>query len=702
MKTYTSDGDERTPPPRITFLSLLLIVLAGFSLASVAEAGSLCTPLPSPQGIIIDVDASQTTDLPGIVASAPVGSTIRLAPGTYNLNGSQLMFRRANVTLRSSTGNRDDVILDGNLHNGRYVSSEIISIFASNITIADLTIQRAYSHPIHITPPPGTNITGALLHNLHVLDPGEQAIKINATDATNHVDNGVIRCSVIELTDAGRPLVRKDFLPCYTGGIDAHRSRNWRVSDNTIQGFWCAAGLSEHGIHFWNDSRDTIVERNHILNNARGIGFGLGGSGHSNGIIRNNFVMANDPRLFASGARFDAGIGLENAANAKVLHNTVVSTTAPYSSIEWRWSPTAMIMNNLVSHNLRAREGGGGTLAGNLPNAPLSLFVNVALADLHLVPAASQAIDHAVAVPPGDADDDIDGESRFVTARDMGADEEGNGNATPTITSQPANMTVTVPATATFSVTASGTAPLSYQWQKNGAPIAGATSASYTTPATTTADSGSSYRVVASNAVSNVTSSTATLTVNAGAVAPSITTQPANITVTTPATATFSVTASGTAPLSYQWQKNGATIAGATSASYTTPATTTADSGSSYRVVVSNTVSSVTSSAATLTVNAGAVAPAITSQPANMTVTAPANATFSVSTSGTAPLSYQWQKNGANIAGATSASYTTPATTRADSGSSYRVVVSNTVSSVTSSAATLKVRPVMRPVKSQP
>ncbi len=97
-------------------------------------------------------------------------------------------------------------------------------------------------------------------------------------------------------------------------------------------------------------------------------------------------------------------------------------------------------------------------------------------------------------------------------------------------------------------------------------------------------------------------------TANAAPVAPTITTAPANQTVTAGQTASFTVVAGGTAPLSYQWQKNGANIAGATAASYTTAATTTSDSGSTFRVVVTNTAGTVTSAAATLTVNAAAVA----------------------------------------------------------------------------------------------
>src|SRR5439155_1646557 len=162
--------------------------------------------------------------------------------------------------------------------------------------------------------------------------------------------------------------------------------------------------------------------------------------------------------------------------------------------------------------------------------------------------------------------------------------------------------------------------------------------ASYTTPATTTSDNGSAFAVVVTNTAGTVTSAAATLTVNPAPVAPAISTQPGNQTVTAGQTATFTVVATGTAPLGYQWQKN----------------------GSAFAVVVTNTAGTVTSASATLTVNPAPVAPAITTQPANQTVTAGQTATFTVVATGTAPLGYQWQKNGANIAGATAASYTTP------------------------------------------
>jgi hypothetical protein len=111
--------------------------------------------------------------------------------------------------------------------------------------------------------------------------------------------------------------------------------------------------------------------------------------------------------------------------------------------------------------------------------------------------------------------------------------------------------------------------------------------------------------VAVSNSVGTVNSSAATLTVSAPTIIPpSITGQPANRTVIAGQTASFSVTASGTSPLSYQWMKNGSSISGATSSAYTTPATTTSDSGEQFTVVVSNSAATAMSSAATLTVSA--------------------------------------------------------------------------------------------------
>ena len=273
------------------------------------------------------------------------------------------------------------------------------------------------------------------------------------------------------------------------------------------------------------------------------------------------------------------------------------------------------------------------------------------------------------------------------------------GTAAPTITAQPVNQTVTAGQTPTFTVAASGTGPLSYQWLKNGAHIIGAASASYTTPATTATDSGSTFQGVVTNSAGSATSSAATLTVNTTSGAPVITQQPQSQTVQVGQSAIFTVAISN-GPCRSLWTINGVGSYGTVGStiSYTIPNTTLAMNGWNVAVNLygcgaagANLGNSQT---AILTVTSSTGTPAVTTEPANQTVTAGQKATFSVLAAGTAPLSYQWQKNGANISGATSSSYTTPATTSADNGSTFKVVVSNSVGSVTSNAATLTVNAV--------
>jgi hypothetical protein len=357
-------------------------------------------------------------------------------------------------------------VLDGN-----YITTEIIQIVASDVIVADLTLQEAYYHPIHVMSSNAGNTVNTRIYNVHIVDPGEQAIKINPAAENTFPDDGLIACSHIELTDAGRPQIRNN---CYTGGIDAHQAEGWVIRDNLIEGFWCQNGLSEHGIHLWRGCRDTLVERNVLNNNARGIGFGLATSGdartypddpcpgagggyvdHYGGIVRNNFVFANQSGLFASQYGFDCGICLWQACGAQTFNNTVVSTQAPFSSIEWRFDNTDVeIKNNLVSHNLRDR-GGTADLDSNLENASPTLFVDSVNGDLHLLNTAVAAIDQAV--PLAEVTDDIDGDGRSNgAAPDIGADEY---RPSLRLTGTPADQTIHL----TWSV--NGTLPITSTWR---------------------------------------------------------------------------------------------------------------------------------------------------------------------------------------------------------------------------------------------
>ena len=278
------------------------------------------------------------------------------------------------------------------------------------------------------------------------------------------------------------------------------------------------------------------------------------------------------------------------------------------------------------------------------------------------------------------------------TATSRGAKLIVSGTA-PSITTQPQDQTIAAGKTATFTVVATGSAPLSYQWRRNGTAIPGATSASYTTPSQSTSDNGATFSVVISNGTGNVTSRAARLTVTATASAPSITTQPADQSIHAGQTATFTVVATGSAPLSYQWRRNGTAIPGATSTSYTTPSQSTSDNGATFSVVISNGSGNVTSRAARLTVTAAASAPTITTQPQDQSIHAGQTATFTVVATGSAPLSYQWRRNGTAIPGATGASYTTPSQSTSDNGATFSVVISNSTGSLTSRNALLTVTP---------
>ncbi len=263
-----------------------------------------------------------------------------------------------------------------------------------------------------------------------------------------------------------------------------------------------------------------------------------------------------------------------------------------------------------------------------------------------------------------------------------------NTNIAPQIVTHPQNQEVTIGNPATFTIAVTGT-NLKYQWQKDTVNIINANSAGYTTPAVTKADDSTAYRCIVSNKLGTVISNTAILTVVDSVVSPQITANPLPVAVTEGEKATFSVTATGT-NLKYQWQKDNVAISGATAESYTTPQSTLADDGTTYRCIVSNTVGADTSTAALLTVSQQILPPQITQDPKNDTITEGETTVFSISATGT-NLKYQWQKDGTDISGANSSSYTTPATTLNDDGTKFVCVVSNAGGSVTSAEATLSV-----------
>jgi hypothetical protein len=376
-------------------------------------------------------------DLADALANAPAGSTVLLADGTYNVGPDGLWIGADNVIVRSASGDPASVILDGGY---RQTSGGVLNVAGrSDVTLAHLTITRGRYHLVHVTGGPEGPSAGARLYDLELVDPGEQAVKVNSNYDFDS-DDGEIACSTIQLTDEGRGIVMQNEAAgsfCYTGGIDAHRAQSWTVRDNVIEGFWCDGDLSEHGIHFWRGSRDTVIQRNLLIDNARGIGLGLGqpGSGrtyddapcggqaaeHYGGTIENNMIVGRRPELFASPSGMDLGVGLEAACEVLVVHNTVASIEAPFSSMEWRWPETSVrAVNNLVTHELRTRDDATAELVANVTNAPLSTFLDLEAADAHLASAsvATAGASEGAELAPLD----FDGDARTATPH-VGADQ---------------------------------------------------------------------------------------------------------------------------------------------------------------------------------------------------------------------------------------------------------------------------------------
>jgi hypothetical protein len=256
----------------------------------------------------------------------------------------------------------------------------------------------------------------------------------------------------------------------------------------------------------------------------------------------------------------------------------------------------------------------------------------------------------------------------------------------PKITLEPAAMTAVQAGSPVYlTATAIGLAPLSYQWQRNGANMVGATNYFLSLPMLEAGQDGE-YQLVVSNQAGTVTSAIAQVTMLA---APVIVMDPASTNVFAGQPFSLSVTAAGSTPLSYRWLFEDTTVSGATGPVLTVSNAQSASQGF-YRVIVTNSVGSSTSAPAMVRVFPAA--PSILSQPVSLDTYASSNATFTVQAAGSQPLAYQWFFKGGALAGRTAATLSLTAVQASNAGE-YYAVVSNAMGRATSTVATLTVRP---------
>jgi hypothetical protein len=390
---------------------LLSLVLATGCAGSGADDAGGPTPAGEASGAAdLTPNVTNAAELAAAIAQANAGGETHLilADGTYPLD-DMLWVERAGVTVESASGNRDAVIIEGRGMDGPV--THIFNVAGSGFTVQNMTLRGVGQHAVQTQ----IDVDGTVIRNLHILDTGEQMIKVayDPSDTSRSSDDGVVEGCLFEYTAGIGP-------QWYIGGIDAHNAKRWVIRGNTFR--WIRSpsdDVAEFAVHFWSDSEDTLVERNHIVNCDRGIGFGLGDRGHHGGIIRNNMIYHDASEGFA-----DVGIAVESAPGAQVYNNTVFFEHGYPNAIEYRYEATTggLIVNNLTNRDIMARDGATATVSSNVTYAENTWFVDPAAGDLHLT-LSVPPVDNLGEAVPG-LTDDFDGEARPQGAGiEIGADE---------------------------------------------------------------------------------------------------------------------------------------------------------------------------------------------------------------------------------------------------------------------------------------
>jgi hypothetical protein len=376
-------------------------------------------PLPPPEAKIVEVASVES--LVKFIEAAQEGMTILIADGHYMMP-RYVEIRADNVTLRSESGNRQRVILDG----AESRHGELLGVRAcSSVTIADLTIQNVRTNGIKINSE--TNVQKLTVYNCIIHNVWQRGVKGVKVPPVNRETIRPKDCRIQyclfyndrpkRLSDDPADIANGN----YVASIDVMYATHWTISDNVFVGIQGSTFEGRGAIFLWFDARDCIVERNIIIDCD--VGLQLGNPHRADNverhcigcIARNNFITRAP----------EAGIVTVYTKDCKVLHNTIHDPQSRMSRlIRTVFANDGLIVaNNLLSGpGMRNESDSRIEFTGNLIKDMTDAFVDPAHGDLHLTPTATEAIDKAVA--PNEVGEDIDRQPRVKP--DIGADELGS------------------------------------------------------------------------------------------------------------------------------------------------------------------------------------------------------------------------------------------------------------------------------------
>jgi hypothetical protein len=280
---------------------------------------------------------------------------IVLADGMYKTQKT-LIVAADNISLISKSGNRNSVVISGRGMRKTKGVDNLIRVSGKHFTLDGITLQQAGNHLIQIAGE--QNADFPTLRNCVLRDGFEQLLKVSYNRKTNvSSDNGVIdNCEFVYTAGIGPQY--------YIGGIDVHGGHNWVVRRSVFRGIASPSSrIAEHAIHFWNNTQNTLVEDNIIINCDRGIGFGMTNRPNMGGVIRNNLILHSANKHPSA----DVGIILEESPNTKVLDNKIYLAHPYRNAIEYRFVSTknVEISGNLTNKAIRKRDGASAVLKDN-------------------------------------------------------------------------------------------------------------------------------------------------------------------------------------------------------------------------------------------------------------------------------------------------------------------------------------------------